>query len=147
MEFGDVVFLSVAWVVASLFITAWVGDGYDFNGKLFWSMFLLGTSFFIYCGNGSNYCFIDTPACLKSVKENKEAAEKEAKAHEHFCEGSHLVSSINGVELYQTNCRINHGEYVYFSKSGTSTTHQECHSSGKHGSSCETKHDDTPNGS
>lgn len=70
------------------------------------------------------------------------AAEREAYRIAYKCNEvkPHLESSAAGVELW---CIVRDGRPVYFSKSGTHTTHEECHWIGKM-RSCTTKDDDIP---
>lgn len=55
------------------------------------------------------------------VPRHEEEQAKRIKA----CETPELVTQADGVKLYRINPRC-WGKYVYFSRSGTSTTEQEC---------------------
>lgn len=93
----------------------------------------------IILGNGSSYCIIEAPLCRASVEQNEARERAEEADRQRECNTPVLVSEIDGIRLYKKiGC---HGERdVFFSASGTHTTHTE-----RHGKSTTTYDDDVFN--
>lgn len=83
------------------------------------------------CGQSrGDWCFPESLECLKAQNELLIKDEAQKMAYEKACHTPRLISSAEGVNLYVTGNTNCNGE-VYFSRSGTHTTHEECYSSGK----------------
>lgn len=104
------------------------------------------TCLFIYtCGQvRGDWCVPESSKCLKEQAKLKVEEAKALQNRETLCHTPRLISSAIGVNLYVTGNSSCTGE-VYFSRSGTHTTHKACHMSGKV-NHCDTINDDVSNG-
>lgn len=114
-----------------------------FSFKAFITVIIPMFSFSTWYGDGKDFCVVNTPQCLASVAAKDKAEADSQSREDEFCRHSSPVSTQDGVTLYRTNCRVNGGEFVYFSKSGTTTRHEVCH--GAKPRHCENVTDTTSN--